>query len=103
MTTNPPTDTTVDKWERATIKEERQCFIDLANMDAVKVGELSPQTIEVLDVLLSHSLQQAREEGKSWYFEGDELVITRGKWVIDRYKKHTRKSDLLTKEEHGKQ
>lgn len=39
----------------------------------------------------THSVQEAKAEmslGRNWYFEGDELVITRGKWVIDRYKKH---------------
>lgn len=35
-----------------------------------------------------------KEKGKCWYFEGDELVIKKGKWIIDRYKKH-----LTTKEE----
>lgn len=34
------------------------------------------------------------DTGRNWYFEGDELVITRGKWVIDRYKKHEREEDL---------
>lgn len=27
-------------------------------------------------------------EGKTWYFEGDDLVIKKGKWIIDRYKRH---------------
>lgn len=25
------------------------------------------------------------ETGRTWYFDGDELVIKRGKWVLDRY------------------
>ena len=29
------------------------------------------------------------KDGKTWYIEEDELVIKRGKWVIDRYKRHT--------------
>lgn len=31
-------------------------------------------------------------QGKNWYFEGDELVITKGKWVIDRYKQHPKEN-----------
>lgn len=48
----------------------------------------------------AHSVQEAKAEmslGRNWYFEGDELVITRGKWVIDRYKKHTRSQSAKPK------
>lgn len=31
---------------------------------------------------------EKEQDGKNWYFEGDELVIKKGKWIIDRYKKH---------------
>ena len=34
------------------------------------------------------------EQGKTWYFEGDELVIKKGKWVIDRYKKRFKKESV---------
>ena len=32
------------------------------------------------------------ESAKNWYFDGDELVIKKGKWVIDRYQKHLTQS-----------
>ena len=41
-------------------------------------------------------IKKAREDEqtKNWYFENDELVITKGKWIIDRYKKHQFKKEL---------
>jgi len=44
--------------------------------------------IEKLTNLLKQQEQEIREETKDWYYEGDELVIKKGKWIIDRYKKH---------------
>lgn len=38
--------------------------------------------------LITQAREEALEEGRDWYFEGDELVIKKGKWIIDRYKKH---------------
>lgn len=38
--------------------------------------------------LTTIATKSAEESLKNWYFEGDELVITKGKWVIDRYKKN---------------
>lgn len=45
---------------------------------------------QLIEDILPESMDLAlEEEGKTWYFEGDELVIKRGKWVIDRYKRHS--------------
>ena len=50
------------------------------------------RAIEIVAEHLTKTIEEERkkvgEEGKDWYFEGDELVIKKGKWVIDRYKKH---------------
>jgi hypothetical protein len=51
---------------------------------------LDLELLAELQSLITTHEQQVREEGKDWYFEGDELVIKKGKWVIDRYKKHGR-------------
>ena len=51
------------------------------------VKELLGELKDECDGKINHT---TKEEGKNWYFEGDELVIKKGKWVIDRYKKHDR-------------
>lgn len=45
---------------------------------------------EMTSIVAEHLSTIATESayGKNWYFEGDELVITKGKWVIDRYKRN---------------
>ena len=54
---------------------------------ALDTGKLQTAKQELED-LISTEVKQQREEAKIWYFEEDELVIKKGKWVIDRYKKH---------------
>jgi len=34
--------------------------------------------------------EEKKNKIKDWYYEGDELVIKKGSWVIDRYKRHTK-------------
>lgn len=65
---------------------------------------VSHQYTEMIKTFISQvekdAIEKTKQElkgfdtGRNWYFEGDELVITRGKWVIDRYKKHEREEDL---------
>jgi len=41
-----------------------------------------------IEKLIFQARQEEKESGKYWYFDGDDLVIEKGGWVIDRYKKH---------------
>lgn len=56
-------------------------------------GELAYHVQEEVKSLLEQERQKVREEGKYWYFDRDDLVIIKGKWVVDRYKKHQPKKE----------
>jgi hypothetical protein len=36
---------------------------------------------------IDQAKQEERNKGKHWYFEGDDLIIMKGKWVVAKYKK----------------
>lgn len=90
---------TKDNWIKAWNKESNKLLKYLhgneclpANFDEVVVSF----TKKVKKDAIEKTKQELKgfDTGRNWYFEGDELVITRGKWVIDRYKKHEREEDL---------
>ena len=51
-----------------------------------KIEEIKSFLKSELTTIASESAEN--KEIKNWYYEGDELVITKGKWVIDRYKRN---------------
>lgn len=77
---------------RKLVKENVNYLI--SDKDDPRVGILAQEQMEdwmvqfLKQELTAIATKSAEESLKNWYFEGDELVITKGKWVIDRYKRN---------------
>lgn len=67
------------------IPSEKKNVVNMFNAQV----ELSEKLTELFATEINDML------GKTWYFEGDELVIKKGKWIIDRYKRHETPEDDL--------
>jgi len=75
---------------KSTESSERDTFYNdfhnLALLNGIGRGFVKPEhTIPIVWKWIERNIL---ERTKYWYFDGDELVIKKGKWVIDRYKKH---------------
>jgi hypothetical protein len=91
------------------IEEKNTLMADICGSGEVTAdGKYVKFTVQQMEELTDYlyekytpntEVQKEREEAsdKTWYFEGDELVIKKGKWVIDRYKKHKTERSPLDK------
>lgn len=82
------------------LEQVKKEFVDyLREMQAYRYN-MSLEDLESLHGLIENKLSEAyemgreeeKDESRNWYFVNGDLVITRGKWVINRYpnleKKH---------------